>query len=229
MTPVCFDVWGDSIARGVSYDSNRRRYTISRERFSDALADMTSIPVENHGKMGATSQEGLHLFEQAAYTPGAALVIEYGGNDCDLNWAYVAMHPDEPVRASVPIEEYERNLRDFITLGRARGLSPIVVTPPPLHSVRYFDWVTKGLDRDAVLRALGEVEAIYRWQERYAIAAARVARQMECPLFDARDAFLINQRNFAELMSEDGIHPNDAGHRVLAKAGCEAVKRLLAQ
>lgn len=210
-------VWGDSLARGIVFSQEKGRYMISRQRAAQRLQEELGAHVTNHSVMGATSVDGLRAFQKSEAVPGALMAIEYGGNDCDLDWPQVAAEPDAEITAKVPLEEFGQTLKAFVTLARAREMTPLLVTPLPLHAQRYFDWVTRGLDRGAVLRALGDVQHIYRWQERYAIAVERLARELTCPVFDARDV-LLSQRRYDTLMSLDGIHPNDEGHRLIADA-----------
>lgn len=219
-------IWGDSLARGVCYNENKQRYAISPERCAGRLQSELGLRVLNHSCMGATVLDGLRSF--SAFTPiqGALCAVEFGGNDCDLNWADVAAHPDAPVVAKVELAAYERGLQAFVDGIRAGGMQPLLVTPPPLHAPRYFAWVTKGLNADNVRAALGDVEHIYRWQERYTIAVRRVAQKSGCPLLDVRDAFLALP-HYERYLCVDGIHPNDEGHRAIADAVLEAARPFL--
>ena len=215
MTYSEIHIWGDSLARGIIYNETSRRYAISRERCATRLQTALDCKLENHATMGATVLDGLALFERFTPVPGALCVVEFGGNDCDLNWKAVSEEPDKPITPKVPLETFEEGLTVFVEKIRARDMKPLLVTPLPLHAERYFRWVSRGLDSDAVLKALGDVYHIYRWQERYAIAVRNAARSTHCRLLDLRDAFLA-QPDYEQLMCLDGIHPNDAGHRVLS-------------
>lgn len=216
MTYSEIHVWGDSLARGVIYNEERGRYAISHERCTTRLQDALGYKVENHSNMGATVLDGLEWFQSFAPVPRALCAVEFGGNDCDLDWKYVSEHPGEAVKAKVDLDVYQDGLTRFVREIRERGMKALLVTPLPLHAERYFRWVTRGLDADAVLKALGDVNHIYRWQERYTIAMRSVARATHCQLLDLRDVFLA-QPNYERLMCLDGIHPNDAGHRLLAE------------
>ncbi len=208
-------IWGDSIARGVIYNEQRNRYALSKERCAARLESALSCKVENHSVMGATVLDGLALFDKFAPVPGALCAIEFGGNDCDLDWKALSERPEQPYPARVPLERFSEKLTELVERVRISGMHPMLVTPLPLHSERYFHWVTRGLDADAVLYALGDVNHIYRWQERYAVAVRNVALATRCRLLAARDLFLAQPR-YEALLCVDGIHPNDAGHRVVA-------------
>ncbi|MEF9880626.1 MAG: hypothetical protein RR975_14515, partial [Clostridia bacterium] len=93
MTYSEIHVWGDSIARGIVYDELRERYAISRERCTARLQTVLNVKVVNHATMGATILDGLQCFQAFTPVPNALCAIEFGGNDCDLDWANAAAHP----------------------------------------------------------------------------------------------------------------------------------------
>lgn len=217
MYPESIQLWGDSVCKGVVFDDARNRYVISSERFAAKLAEAFSTPIENHSRMGATVTEGYAEFLSGASTPGAIAVIAYGGNDCDMPWKDVSADPDTPHDGRIPLPTFTQTLTQFVMAVQARGMEPLLVTPPPLDAGRYFDWVTRSLSKEAVLHYLGDVEHIYRWQERYSIAVRNVASTTQCALFDLRDIFLA-ENNYPQLLCTDGIHPNADGHQVIAAA-----------
>lgn len=223
MTYPEIHIWGDSLARGIVYNEEKGRYAISRERCANHLQDSLGCKVVNHSNMGATVLDGLQWFADFTTVPGALCAVEFGGNDCDLNWAYVAEHPDEAVMAKVSLTDYMDGLTTFVNAIRERGMKPLLVTPLPLHPQRYFDWVTRGLNAENILAALHDVNHIYRWQERYAIAMRNVARKTHCRLLDLRDAFLA-QPDYESIMCADGIHPTDTGHRLITEAALVMAK-----
>lgn len=210
-------LFGDSIGKGILFDEGRGRYAIARERCDVRLQEALGVPVENHARMGATVEEGLQDLLESGDLSGTIVAIEYGGNDCDLKWEEVAKDPSVSHEAKVPLERFRRLLKEFVLKVRRRNAAPLLVTPPPLDAQRFFNWVTKGLDADAVLRYLIDVQNIYRWQERYAIAVRDVALETGCDIFDLRDVFL-SRRDVADLISLDGMHPNTKGHMLIAEA-----------
>jgi len=172
------------------------------------------IEVDNYAMMGNTSQQGLERMQKQALKPGNLAVIEFGGNDCDLDWAAACEHPDVMQEGKVPLAQFGENLRAMVRKVREAGMIPALITPPPLIAQRYFDWITRQLDKARILDYLGDVEHIYRWQERYALMIRKIAQQESTLLLDVRDEFL-SQDRFTDMMCVDGIHPNDKGHAVL--------------
>jgi lysophospholipase L1-like esterase len=226
MTYSEIHIWGDSLARGIVFNETKQRYAISSVRYSALLEERFGLPVHNHSLMGMTAVDGLAAFSQSPDPASNALcAIEYGGNDCDLDWAHVAEYPEDHIQAKVPLPLYHKTLLSWVDAVRERGMEPLLVTPVPLHSERYFRWVSRGLDGDSILRALhGDVHSIYRWQERYTLAMRNVAVKTGCPLLDMRDVFL-SQSDYPACMCVDGIHPNEAGHQLIADAVLEAAQQ----
>ncbi|HIS85723.1 MAG TPA: SGNH/GDSL hydrolase family protein [Candidatus Faecivicinus avistercoris] len=207
-------IWGDSIAKGVVFDEQRGRYAVCRDNCVSRLSRDAGVEVENFSVMGNTTEQGLRRMEGQPLKPGNLAVIEFGGNDCDLDWAAACEHPEVEQYGRVPLEAFGENLRAMVRRVRDGGMIPALVTPPPLVAQRYFDWVSRKLDKARILNYLGDVEHIYRWQERYALMIRRVAARENAMLLDVRDWFL-SQARFTDLMCVDGIHPNARGHELL--------------
>ncbi|MDY3815957.1 MAG: SGNH/GDSL hydrolase family protein [Candidatus Limiplasma sp.] len=216
-------VWGDSIARGIVYNPEKQRYAISKARCTDALQQAVECEVVNHSVMGATVREGMEAFARFTPVRDALCAVEYGGNDCDPNWQQLSDDPTRPVTARVPLEEYSEHLRDFVRRIRRGGMKPMLITPLPICPERYFAWVTRNRQADHVLKALGDVGHIYRWQERYSLAMRHVAAETGTPLLDLRDCFLALD-HYENYLCQDGIHPNEAGYRLLSAAVLDAAQ-----
>jgi acyl-CoA thioesterase I len=207
-------IWGDSLAVGITYDEQRGRYAISGERCPKRLSEELPCKVVNNSKMGATVLDGLKLFEAAQPVEGALCVVEYGGNDCNLDWKHLSEFPQEEPQAKVEIATFTEKLGEFVTRIGERGMKAVLITPLPLHAERFFNWVSQGLNREAIRQALGDIQSIYSWQERYAIAVRNVAQKMGAPLLDLRDVMLANS-NYPFLICRDGMHLCDDGYRYL--------------
>ncbi len=206
-------VWGDSLAKGVYFDESRGRYAILRESCLRLLEKEGGFTVRNYAEMGRTAKECLAQAEEYETEAGAVAVFEFGGNDSDMDWAAVAREPDREHPARSGIGEFRRALGGLAAFARRRGMEPLFVTPLPLDGERYFHWVSRGLDADAILHYLGgDAHMMYRWQEQYAAAVRDAAREENVRLLDLRGAFL-SDRRFREYYCLDGIHLNQRGHR----------------
>ena len=207
-------IWGDSVLMGIVFDESLNRYTILKDNCISKLKSMLAFPVENHASMGCTATKALRTVESKPLTGGGLALIEFGNNDCDMDWATVAGDPEADHLPKTPPTQFGGQLEALTIHIRDAGMQPILVVPPPLFAPRYFDWVTRGLDSAAVMVFLGDVQRIYRWQELYAVAVLRTAVKLNCQVLDIRTPFL-ECKYYENLLCIDGIHPNAAGHALM--------------
>ncbi|HWR11905.1 MAG TPA: SGNH/GDSL hydrolase family protein [Rectinemataceae bacterium] len=217
-------LFGDSVARGIILDEEGS-YTPIKENFATLAAEKLGLNLVNKARFGCTITKGLdilHRFVSGERAPRGApadgngvAILEFGGNDCDLLWDEVAAKPESEHIPLTPLDAFSRMYGEMIDALRANGFRPAIMSLPPLVAERYLAWITRnGLDREAILRWLGDVQKIFRWHEEYDVAVRKVAAAKACPLLDIRKDFLA-QDDYRDYMCEDGIHPNRAGHRLI--------------
>ena len=132
-------VWGDSVMKGVVYDENKSKYTLLSENGADKASRKLGLRLFNRSRMGCTVTKGLQLLKKDLQRPEAACdaaLIEFGGNDCDYDWAQVAAHPEQDHQPKTPLPLFIAQLRDMIDLVRQKGMQPVMMTLPPLHAQR---------------------------------------------------------------------------------------------
>ena len=212
---VC--VFGDSVTKGVVFDNVIKKYTLLRNCFANLVMESFPVMVRNYSKFGCTISKGMDLLrrhknELSGYD---YTVLEFGGNDCDYNWAEVAAHPEQEHQPKTPIPVFQRQYEELIGQIKTCGSRSVLLTLPPIDAKRYFAWISKGLNAGAILKWLGDIDHIYRWHERYNLAVCQVAKACEVPLIDISSAFL-ETHNYQDLLCEDGIHPNEKGHRLIS-------------
>ncbi|MCI1956194.1 MAG: SGNH/GDSL hydrolase family protein [Oscillospiraceae bacterium] len=221
---VC--VFGDSVSKGVVFDNVMKRYTLLKDSFANLVKTGADIAMRNYSKFGSTVTKGLetltrHHGELKDYD---YVALEFGGNDCDFNWADVAEKPCEEHQPHTPmgafVQKYTRMIREI----REGGSRPVLLSLPPIDAKRYFAWISRGLNAANILRWLGDVERIYRWHEMYNLAVCRLAKDSEAPLIDISSAFL-EIPNYQRLICEDGIHPNEAGHRLISRTINDTIRQ----
>lgn len=214
-------VWGDSIAKGVVYDELRGRYVVLKDNCLSRLKEAGLAGVQNYSVMGQTSQNGVERIMLADIHPGQIVVIEYGGNDCDLDWKQVSERPEHRQYGKIPIERFAKNICGMIQRVCSAGAKPVLVTPPPLNAERYFRWISKNLNADNIMKYLGSVQTIFSWQKAYADCIADLAKKHDVYLADMRSVFSCKD----DMMCIDGIHPNAKGHAAMYLRAAEMLQR----
>lgn len=215
MQNIC--IMGDSIARGVIFDVDKKRYRFSKNSFANLLKGKAFAQVKNLGKFGATIKNGLTIFEKfdESLSNYDYTVIEFGGNDCDYDWKSVSKNPSFDHQCNVMPDLFEKEYERMIQAVIQSGSTPILMTLPPIHSERFLDWVSKGLNKEQILRFLkADVNNIDRWHEQYNQIIKSLASKHKIGLCDIHNEF--SYGDLCKLLCIDGIHPNEDGHKLIA-------------
>ena len=216
-------IFGDSIAKGVMFQDGR--YHLCRAHDFDALAQQ-GIEVRNFAKMGACTDTGLAIAKKRLeLCQGAQVLLFFGGNDCDFDWQAVSDRPEDEHLPKIPAEAFLENYRAMVHLAKDAGARVIMTSLVPLESHRFLNFVSQGKSKERILAWLGDADRIFRWQEYYNDLVCRLSRELSVPLLDLRPEFL-KSPVFPSLISDDGIHPTQAGHDLVHRCAWEAVGNL---
>lgn len=211
-------IWGDSLLKGIVLDDNKEGYHILDENCVKLSAATLGLDISNNSRFGCTAPKGSILLERSMKKELNidAAIIEFGGNDCDYDWDIVSAQPEKEHFPKTTIEMFKKSYNEMIDKLKAKSIIPILMTLPPIDSIRYFNWITSPSTRNKnnILKFLGDIHHIYRHHERYSMAITSVAKSRNCPLIDIREAFLA-RKDCLELICDDGIHPNERGHIVM--------------
>ena len=207
-------VYGDSLLKATVPDERFRYHFHIAEMMKDYVDQ--GLDIVNRAKMGATIRKGKALVEHdlGRGMEARCALVAYGGNDCDYKWAEVSADPDGDHHCNTELPEFVDTLRQTTEELQEKGIQPILMTLPPIDADKYFDFISRGLDRDRILSWLGDKQMIYRYQELYSDTVADYARESGLPLIPARRGLLMD-RGYKDLISADGIHLTLAGYHRL--------------
>ena len=138
-------MYGDSILKGVELDT-ANRYIVPRENSWQFLEEEYPLAIVNRAKFGCTVTKGLEQLRRAADKGLSceAVVLEYGGNDCDYRWPEISANPTGLHEPNTPLPEFIRCCREMISILRENRVMPIVMSLPPIDAQRYFDWFCRA-------------------------------------------------------------------------------------
>ena len=101
------------------------------------------------------------------------------------------------------------------------------MTLPPVDSQRYLRTLgQRGYDVEAIVRWMGDVERIHRFQGEYSQAVARLAERRGLDLIDVRSRFL-EHGDWRGLVSADGIHPSQTGYELIYETCLQRLRTAL--
>ncbi|MDO4567113.1 MAG: SGNH/GDSL hydrolase family protein [Oscillospiraceae bacterium] len=220
--------FGDSLGGGVILDEVNNKYKRLENSFAKMAGSALGLSILNFSKFGCTVVKGFEIVRAKAEQIASSryTVLEFGGNDCDHLWGEIAENPMAEHPPKTELNEFKRIYGEMIAFIRELGSRPVLLNLPPIEPQRYFSWFSRGLKAENILGWLGgDVHYIYRWHELYSEAVERVARAFSAPLIDIRSEFL-KRSDCASLLCTDGIHPNAAGHELIAAAIEKEVRSL---
>ncbi|MDR2210984.1 MAG: SGNH/GDSL hydrolase family protein [Spirochaetaceae bacterium] len=210
-------VFGDSILKGIQLDSNTKKYIVKNCIDLDKIGNKHLVSIDNFSMFGCTINKGSRMLQRRLERRSFDIVVlEYGGNDCDFKWKEIAKRPYDKHTPNTSLSTFVDIYFKMINLLKEKCIRPIVATLPPLEPQKFFDWFCRGLDKNNVLKWLGTVNTIYRWQEKYSRAIEYVAYKTDTLIADIRGAFLRYFR-IDDLLCEDGTHPNSKGQDVITE------------
>ena len=168
MHQIC--VFGDSVAKGIVFDDLRHHYSLLKENCMALAQKELQIPIRNFASFGATITKGKKILERkfsqlenCDYT-----LLEFGGNDCNLNWKEISDSPLSEHDAETPLQTFRKTYEVLIEKTYESGSQPILLTLPPLDSERFFQWVSQGLNKENILHFLGnDINSIEEWHSFY--------------------------------------------------------------
>ncbi|HKM34145.1 MAG TPA: SGNH/GDSL hydrolase family protein, partial [Lachnospiraceae bacterium] len=211
--------YGDSILKGIQINPINKKYHINNNIDLEMLSEKYFMQIKNYSSFGCTVTKGRNLLKRMLEKNITcdAIVMDYGGNDCDYNWKAISDDPEGDHSPNTPIDLFMETYCDIIDTLKKKDIMPILTTLPPLEPQKFFDWFCRDFNKKNILMWLGEVKNIYYHQENYSKAIEKIALEKQVPLVDLRGEFL-KLGNVNALLCEDGTHPNTLGQKVIASS-----------
>ncbi len=210
--------FGDSILRGVILENDK--YVISKNNFSNICKNTLGVSIENKAKFGSTITNGQKSLEKNIQNLKNYdyVIFEFGGNDCDFNWKEISENPGIEHKPNNTIEDFKKIYTNLINKVKQLNVAPVLLSLPPIDSEKYFKKVSSNLNKENILKWMdNDRNFISNWHERYNLETFKLAINNKIPIIDITSRFL-ESRNYRQFLCEDGIHPNEKGHEIIANA-----------
>lgn len=218
--------FGDSVLKGVILENDK--YKVSKKRFSNICEDILNVVIENKAKFGSTISTGEKSFQknlEILENPNIEYVVfEFGGNDCDFNWKEVSANPNIDHKPNIQINEFKKMYSEIIQIIKENNKKPVLLSLPPIDASKYMKRLSKNLNQENILKWMNNnLNFLTNWHERYNLEVFKLAIKNEVPIIDITSKFL-EQKDYSIFLCEDGIHPNEKGHKLISEAIQEHIK-----
>lgn len=213
---------GDSLTKGVIL-TGANKYTLVEQNYLDIVSRELDLQVNNYGRFGSTVDMGDTMIARHSVEIASSeyTFVEYGGNDCDFDWMKIADSPMEDYAPKTTLEDFRKRFIALINKVRNLGSKPIIISLPPILSAPYFSFFSRFMSdqqKDNVIQWLGgSTDIISRWHESYNRALFVIAKETQIPIIDITTPFDTFRGDISSLFCADGIHPNDRGHKLIAR------------
>ncbi|HZZ43542.1 MAG TPA: GDSL-type esterase/lipase family protein [Tepidisphaeraceae bacterium] len=219
---------GDSITLGAAETLGQEVVRYLTPTYVDRLGQLLpDVKIMAEGGVHRTTTEG------AAELPGMlkrhvpdVVLLMLGGNDAELNWKRFVLSDGAIIQHKISMERYRENLEKMIHMIRLAGAVPVVSDFPGASMQRRAQYVGTLAKREIwpmIERKGGAME----WRRRvgtYTAVASDVATRT-----GATGAWYAAALNGGEEMyCDDGAHPNEAGHGVIAEVLAPQLSSVLA-
>ncbi|HKM03769.1 MAG TPA: SGNH/GDSL hydrolase family protein [Lachnospiraceae bacterium] len=223
------EILGDSILKGIQVNPINKRYYTKNDIDINMLSNMYKLTITNESRFGCTVTKGYQIITKKLEKGMEcdAIVMDFGGNDCDYKWEDIAANPSGKFEPNTPLETFIKVYTNLVNNLKEKNIMPILMTLPPLEPQRFFDWWCCNLNKENVMKWLGSVDEIYNHQALYSSCIEEIAKRENLPLIDIRSAFLENE-NVGNLICEDGTHPNSNGQKVITEVFKSFIQQRLA-
>ncbi len=197
---------------GDSVTATRGRIAIYPKLLANDLSyDGREVKVVNAGIGGHTTKQGKQRFEEDVLKADPDVVVLMFG----INDAAVDVWKKPPAdKARVSLADYRKNLNEMVQTLKKQGVRVVLMTPNPLYwsatTLKLYDKPPYRPDDDdgfnVVLRD-------------YVAAVREIAKTQDVGLVDvfaAFEAYDAESKHKPGSLNPDGMHPGDAGHRIIA-------------
>ena len=212
--------FGDSVLKGIVLENEK--YKVCKNRFSNICEDVLNVVIENKAKFGSTISIGEKSFEKNLSmldNPDVEyVVLEFGGNDCDFKWKEISDNPNIEHSPNIEVNEFVKMYKEIIQVIKSKNKKPVLLSLPPIDAQRYMNKISKNLNKENILKWMNNnIYFLTNWHERYNIEVFKLALNNNISIIDITSKFL-EQKDYSLFLCEDGIHPNEEGHKIISEA-----------
>lgn len=213
-------LFGDSITLGAAVVQNSDILTTVERAYPDILArELPECRITRDAKVHRTTAKALNDLPTAlAIHRPHIVVLMLGGNDADMNWRRFLITRGASAQSKVRPEEFGRNIIRLATIVQTAGAIPIL-TDIPDHDLGVRGQALSqlaGMDVNLFLSASNVQQKSDASLHEYRRHIRSAAAHHHTLLAEFGDQLALLGRE--NVIGPDGVHPNAAGHMVIAQS-----------
>lgn len=190
-------LYGDSIFFG--YGASNKNLGCGR-----LLKNRLSLPIMIKARNNVTTRDALAGLKDRvladSYLDYSDVIVLIGNNDCRL------VEEDTPV---ISLQEYKNNLIEIIKKINMGKKKCHICNLQPIN-----DSIVMRVNED-IKKNMNQIKSPYSWHKQYSDTCEEVAHICKISVIDIRSPLEKSGKN---IFFEDGMHPNDAGHELIANS-----------
>lgn len=149
---------------------------------------------------------------------GDIVVLEFAGSSCNYDWKAVSEAPCAQHLPLTGLPAFRGLYADAISQLRTIGARPVILSLPELLPQRYFDFVSRGLNKVNILKWLGgDINKLSDWHEQFSHELFKLGGELNVPVVNI-GSLLLNCRSLGDCYGSDGMHPNKRGYALIAES-----------
>ncbi len=175
------------------------------------LKKIVRFPIFIKSRNLDTSKDGLNRLNNniLELSDIKAIVIMFGNNDCRID--------KQQNYPNVELKEYKINLAKMVEKIKSASKLPLICNLQPISSEGYFRVFPEARNHTGVYSMPSS------WQEKYSYLCNELSVEENIPLVDIRTPL---KKDIESILAQDGLHPNDLGHCIIAKELAMALEKI---
>jgi len=219
-----FFVFGDShkrvfVTKPTQISEGTTKYIISDGSSVNHRETASGKEARHMYRFGNTAKKGTaaHNRRLRDIKPSDTVVLEFGGNICNYDWKAVSETPEAAHAPQLSLADFREMYIQMVSQIRELGAKPVLLSLPELLPQRFFDFVSKNLNKENILKWLGgDVNTLSDKHEQYNHEIFKIGAELSVPVVDVSTIFL-DRRSLGDCYSPDGMHPNKRGYAMIAE------------
>lgn len=216
-------VFGDSLSKGM--ELKKGKPALLKTCAVKMVAEHYNIDITNCSGFGQTitrlKEKGIvdEYIKKLNKKFRNVVVFCIGGNDSDFDWKVVGQTPEIDHQCKTPLKDFIEIYTNYVLKLKKKKVEVYLCALPVVSAKKFFEcYISNLTNPDNVLKFFkGDISIITRHQEIYNNAVRDIARTTKSHFLDIRTPFL-DLKNLESYYCDDGLHPNEKGHRVIADA-----------